>query len=136
MVLVQCQGQVRRKHGTTQSKLTSRISRSCTITETCASQTKTPRHSSVGRQLPAPIKTLVGRHAQHETSSDTGSTEIYLGRCAEAEGLGDGEQVQAVHVEDVLQLVAVVGEDVRPAQRKPSSQLTRTECHSNCSFAV
>ena len=43
------------------------------------------------------------------------SPHAYLGRGAEAERLGDGQQVQAVHVEYVLQLVTVVREDISPA---------------------
>lgn len=52
-----------------------------------------------------------------------------LGRRAEAEGLGDGEQVQAVHVEYVLQLVAIVRQDVRPAHVTAGSALTPRVAH-------
>ncbi len=55
--------------------------------------------------------------AQRHKRSCT-ETRAHLWRRAEAEGLGDGQQIQTVHVEDALQLMAVVSQNVCPAGRQ------------------
>jgi len=42
--------------------------------------------------------------------------DAHPGGSCEAKGLGDGLEVQHVHVEDVLELVGVVGQDVAPVR--------------------